>query len=251
MLTEYYYDLYSNNKKSVWKKRLTWNGLYGDAPQNAINIIKYLKESKTDFLVKLSETRNVKDLRKIVEKESIQYVKWSLSIEPHYSDVEQVKIKDFFIGAIGEVFFICLLSTIGNLRIGNKAVYFNKVAPLTLDNDNGVDGTCIYSVDDKEVSCALQIKFWNPYIDNQITMQIAQGVHSEALNIDAIDNNENKNIIICWLGTDKNVSRYLKSNEKLWQRLIFIDMNTLDRNINDQVPFFWREKLPDFLESLV
>ena len=98
MLTEYYYDLYSNNKKSVWKKRLTWNGLYGDAPQNAINIIKYLKESKTDFLVKLSEIRNVKDLRKIVEKESIQYVKWSLSIEPHYSDMEQVKIKDFCTG---------------------------------------------------------------------------------------------------------------------------------------------------------
>ena len=61
-----------------------------------------------------------------------------------------------------------------------------------------------------------------------------------------IDITESNNIVVCWLGDTRKVSRFLKENRKLYKHIVFIDMEALDNSVNKSNPFFWktlREKL--------
>jgi len=244
------YEYYLDNFKKVWKDRLTWKGLYGDMPKYSTNIAKYLGSLSDEFWEKLSSVKNVTKFRYIIEKQTSDYIAWVKQIEPTYSGAEDEDMKNFFLGCFGELFFICLLTNINSIVINEQMYHFTNVAPLTQDPDFGVDGTCTYSVGSKEVECAIQSKFWNPFAGTTLTMKTTQGVFSQAVVDGIIDPAENKNILFCWLSSDNEVSSYLKANKSFYKKLVFIDMPVLNKTINHQVPFFWRETLPTFIKSI-
>ena len=130
---------------------------------------------------------------------------------------------------------------IPNIKNGKLERYdFKHICPRLLkEQDFGIDLTGMLSYNNKYYPVALQVKFWNPMINNPITNEIAQKAHSDAICNNFINQNDNKNIVICWLGNTKKVSKYLTLNDKLYEHIIFIDMHVLDNCINDNMPNFW------------
>lgn len=249
------FEYYSNNKKDVWKSKLTWKGMFGDMPKYSTNLIKFLSQCPTDFWETLSNINNVNSFRNYIDKKVVpKYIEWVKSVEPTYSNAENDDMRNFCIGGFGELFFNCLLSNINSLLVGNELYHFQNIVPTPLknhDHDFGIDATCSYSVGAKEKDCAIQIKFWNPFAGTHLNMSVVQGVFGQAVAEGLVDPEETKNIIVCWLSTDNEVSTYLKENTALYRHVVFIDAKTLNENINNQVPFFWRETLPNYIKSII
>ena len=148
--------------------------------------------------------------------------------------------------ALGEFFFTVLMQNVKTILIKNintnklERFDFDYVCPrLVNEIDYGVDLTGMVSRNNSWYNCAIQVKFWNPFTDNMITNTIVSGVDSDACRNHFINPEDNYNIFICWLGTDKNVSRYLKANKLLYKHLVFIDMDVLNINVNNKLPQFW------------
>ena len=249
------YEYYVDNKKDVWKSKLTWKGMFGDMPKYSTNLIKFLSQCPTDFWETLSNINNVNSFRNYIDKKVVpKYIEWVKSVEPTYSNAENDDMRNFCIGGFGELFFNCLLSNINSLLVGNELYHFQNIVPTPLknhDHDFGIDATCSYSVGAKEKDCAIQIKFWNPFAGTHLNMSVVQGVFGQAVAEGLVDPEETKNIIVCWLSTDNEVSTYLKENTALYRHVVFIDAKTLNENINNQVPFFWRETLPNYIKSII
>lgn len=249
------YEYYVDNKKDVWKSKLTWKGMFGDMPKYSTNLIKFLSQCPTDFWEALSNINNVNSFRNYIDKKVVpKYIEWVKSVEPTYSNAENDDMRNFCIGGFGELFFNCLLSNINSLLVGNELYHFQNIVPTPLknhDHDFGIDATCSYSVGAKEKDCAIQIKFWNPFAGTHLNMSVVQGVFGQAVAEGLVDPEETKNIIVCWLSTDNEVSTYLKENTALYRHVVFIDAKTLNENINNQVPFFWRETLPNYIKSII
>lgn len=251
MITQDLYDKYLLNKKEIWKNHFTWNGLFGGTPKNTINLTKYFYRNKS-FFEGMSNVKNVISYRNFLKKEVKNYIAWVSLIEPTYTDEEKDDISRFFVGTMGEVFFFCLLQSKVTF-VMNKATYtFRNVAPI-LYNDFGVDGTCSYSnsIENKEIECAIQVKFWEPFADVKLPLKVVQGTYGQAVADTIIDPKENRNVLICWLGDDSKVSRFIEKDTSIEKHLIFMDMKVLDSNINDKVPFFWKEQLPKFLKNII
>ena len=109
---------------------------------------------------------------------------------------------------------------IPNIKNGKLERYdFKHICPRLLkEQDFGIDLTGMLSYNNKYYPVALQVKFWNPMTDNPITNEIAQKAHSDAICNNFINQNDNKNIVICWLGNTKKVSKYLTLNDKLYEQ---------------------------------
>lgn len=253
-LMENRFNQYLNDYKNCWLDRFTWKGIFGDTPKHSISIVNFAKQ--TTFLDNIPIVSNVINFHKKINNLSDQYIKWVISIDNSYTQEELEDIKNFFLGAIGEYFFVFLLTenkrilikTATNSKLQNYD--FNYIAPrLKGEYDVGVDLTGVISYGQELHNCALQVKFWNPFIDTPITNKIIQGIHSDAICNNFIDNNENNNIIVCWLGNTQNVSKYLIANKLLYKHIIFIDNNALDNSINYQNKLFWM-KLNDALKDI-
>lgn len=235
---------YANNIKDNWLDRFTWKGLYGDTPKNSISIVNFAKQ--TNAFENIEDFYNANDFHRIVVKLSKLYIKWIQAKDNSYSDEELINLKNFFLGAIGEYFFMILLDTLKRFIITGKdgklqLFDFNYIAPrLKNELDYGVDLTGVISHGMSTSKCAIQVKFWDPNIDTPITNKIAQSIHSDAICNNFIDNNENDNIVICWLGDTKNVSKYLYANKALYKHIVFIDNKVLDDSINNQNIIFWQ-----------
>lgn len=234
---------YKNNYNNIWLNHFIWKGLTGLYPQNHISIVNFAKE--TDVFSNIGKLHNVNDLFNIVTKLSNTYVNWC-NTKDNFTKDEKIRIKDFFIGALGEYFFTYVLDElkcmlIPNIKNGKLERYdFKHICPRLLkEQDFGIDLTGMLSYNNKYYPVALQVKFWNPMTDNPITNEIAQKAHSDAICNNFINQNDNKNIVICWLGNTKKVSKYLTLNDKLYEHIIFIDMHVLDNCINDNMPNFW------------
>lgn len=234
---------YISNYNQTWLIRFTWNGLFNDSPQNAISIIKFAKE--TNIFDNIPTFKNVKDFYKYIKKTANEYVSWCKT-KDIYTDDECKDLNNFFTGALGEFFFTVFMQNVKTLLIKNintnklERFDFDYVCPrLVNEIDYGVDLTGMVSRNNSWYNCAIQVKFWNPFTDNMITNTIVSGVDSDACRNHFINPEDNYNIFICWLGTDKNVSRYLKANKLLYKHLVFIDMDVLNINVNNKLPQFW------------
>lgn len=249
------FEYYINNKHDVWLSKLTWKGMYGDMPKYSTNLIKFLSQCSSDFWETLSNITNVNTYRNFIDKKVVpKYIEWVKSVEPTYSNAENDDMRNFCIGAFGEIFFNCLLTNINSLLVSNEMYHFQNVVPVPLkssEHDFGVDAVCTYSVGVKEKDCAIQIKFWNPFAGTTLNMSVIQGVFGQAVAEELIKPEETKNVIICWLSTDNEVSSFLKENKALYRHVVFIDAKTLNQNINNQVPFFWRDILPKYIKDLL
>jgi hypothetical protein len=235
---------YSSNKQETWKNRFTWKGLYGDMPKNSTSIIKFAKDGGLDDI---DFQPNAIGLKNTIDKYAVKYVKWVKSKNDTYTEEEYKNMENFFIGAFGEFFFMNILQTVKcinavSLKEGKVIRYvFDYVAPrLKGELDYGVDLTGIVSHGMDSNNCAIQVKFWNPYNEGiEMTNKVVQSVHSDALCNNFINNDETENIVICWLGNTKQVSKYLKANKHLYKHIIFIDSDALDKSINNQYLIFW------------
>ena len=229
--------------------------MYGDMPKYSTNLIKFLSQCSSDFWGTLSNITNVNTYRNFIDKKVVpKYIEWVKSVEPTYSNAENDDMRNFCIGAFGEIFFNCLLTNVNSLLVSNEMYHFQNVVPVPLkssEHDFGVDAVCTYSVGVKEKDCAIQIKFWNPFAGTTLNMSVIQGVFGQAVAEELIKPEETKNVIICWLSTDNEVSSFLKENKALYRHVVFIDAKTLNQNINNQVPFFWRDILPKYIKDLL
>ena len=227
------------NKKNNWKDHFVWHGIYGDSLYNSISINKFAQlTGKLNGIT----FKNTLDFYKKMKELSCEYSNWCKTIINKLSDEELDNLKLFFIGAIGEYFFVNLFNHKNTLIIKDKkkAYTFYNICPrLTGDTDFGVDLTGIVSPSDGgSYDCAIQVKFWSPFANESvITNHIAQAVHSDAIENEMINNNDNDNIFICWLGDMDHVSRWLSKN-KMSRHIVFIDRLVLRQNIDGDIEFW-------------
>ena len=244
------YNAFKNDENAVWKYRFTWRGLYGDKGYHAINIFKFFKE--TDCQEALRDIKNVNTFYKKVSDLAEKYSKWCFGKEYH-AEEELSDIRDFFVGAIGEFFFVYLLNNVSVISvIGNegKKYDFNFVSPLLKgEKDWGVDMTGVVSDTDGDRNCVMQVKFWNPYLPKKIQLDTVQKAFAEGILNNFIYSNEYHNVVICWLGDEeKSVSRFLKENELLSKHVILIGKKTLNETINERNGIFWKSIVDNLKE---
>lgn len=237
------YSKYIQEKKEIWLDHSTWKGLDGESPKNRISIVNYEKETNSFKNMKLCS--NAKELFSVVNNMSKSYIKWCQT-KNIYTEEELEYLKKFFIGFIGEYFFTFLINTvkcmiIPNLKTGKVERFdFTDVCPrLKEEDDYGVDLTGMVSYNNKYYPCVFQVKFWNPYKDKLMTVGVAEKAFADGILNNYINRDDNKNVIVCWLGDTRNISKYLVKYEKLYKHVAFIDMKALDNSINNMMPNFW------------
>ena len=212
---------FQSRVENTWVKRMTWNGLYNNESRKAINVIKFLKEVKPFEGTVFS---NINGFWKFINKIKIDYIKWCQGIED-LDDTEVEALQKFFIGCIGEYFFVTLFKEQNTLVINNKLYRFDYVCPrLDDEKDYGVDltGVVSNSTENKSYECVFQVKFWNPFNkDFEMTFKTLSGVFADAIKNHFIVENENGNIFVCWLNDDNQVSKALR-NSPIWYHFIFI-----------------------------
>ncbi len=232
------YDIFKSDEWAIWKNRLTWCGLYGNAPKPSISIWNFNKE--TNALDEFRGVTNVDSLYKASKLVAKKYIEWVKNSDDIYTEVEYADMFNFFVGGIGEFFFLYLLSEVKCLYVkenGRLVRYdFNYTAPLLIgEKDFGIDMTGV--VNDK--NCVIQVKFWNPYSDEILTTDILQKAYAEGVLNEYIDPKQGKNVVICWLGSEDMVSRHLHDNKKLQEHIVFIDKRTLSQSIDGRNTVFW------------
>ena len=138
------YNEFLTNEQSTWKNRFTWLGVDGRTPKHTTNILRFIAE--TDAVKELQGIYNVTDRYKKVDELANKYVLWVQSKGNNYSKKVCTDIRNFFVGALGEFFFVELLNEVRCLYIpipsSNefKRFDFHYVSPmLKNDRDFGLD----------------------------------------------------------------------------------------------------------------
>lgn len=227
------------NGSNNWKNHFVWCGIYGDSIYSLISIDKFANE--TNKLKNIS-FKNTLDFYKQIKNLASEYSDWCYLKDNKLTEEEQNNLKLFFIGTIGEYFFVNLFNHKNSLVIGekNKIYTFYNICPRLMDEtDFGVDLTGTVSPSTGgSYDCVIQVKFWSPFVNESIiTNHIVQTVHSDAIENEMIDNKDNDNIFICWLGDMKHVSRWISKN-KLNRHIVFIDRKVLKQNIDGDNEFW-------------
>lgn len=245
-------ERYNNFKKNPiihWENRFIWNGFYGNESWTNLSIIRFAQDTARFKDLFFENTLNFyKEIKSI----SNDYVNWC-STQIKEKDKEPIlnELRQFFIGAIGEFFFTKLFEHKNSLVVREKKIKYDfyDICPrLIADSDFGVDLTGVVSHNGKTYDCVFQVKFWSPFIDSyQITNKIIQPVHSDAIENEMIDNKDDDNIFICWLGNKEHISKYIAKN-KVSRHVVFIDRDVLKSNIDNDSKFW--EKMCEELSNL-
>ena len=153
-----------------------------------------------------------------------------------------LEIENFCKGAIGEYVWFWFLKLNKKLRLSNNGhqteyLFDNICLRKEDDIDVGVDCIGEVEIDGKGMhNCIFQFKFYDPNSSNEITLKLCQGVHDDGCNREFISHSHNEvNTFICWLGTDKNVSRWLERDNVLSNCVKFIDINTIKINNSEHI----------------
>lgn len=248
-MNENRFNSYKENEIECWKNRLVFSTHGGKYPQWKTNVLNYLKYIKLSF----SEINSASSLYTFVKNQAAQYATWAIENCTNAKYGEE--LKNHFVGCFGEIFAFVFFTHVKSVMINTtnnkyERYDFNHVCPRLIgEKDSGIDLTCTIDHFDKCYDGAIQVKFWNMFSDKMITYtEVGSNAFCDAVINHFINHDENKNIVIFWLGTDKKVSTALKESQ-LYNKLIFIDQNILDNTINLQMPSFWKE-LNKFIEYL-
>ena len=230
-----------------------WRGLNGKSMVNKVSILKFFSEVKPFDGITVKNTLGFYNKMTDIAE---QYVRWALEVLHEEEDIDarlNRELRNFFVGYIGERFFLYFLQQEKSIYIkSEKQIYtFDYVAPRIFDEqDFGVDLTGQATGNDGVVKdCAFQVKFWNPYIasgDTQMTNKIFSEIFADAVSNGIINPTEDKNIFVCWLGDASKVSEWARLNTKLYKHIVFIDRDVLKDNIDNKRPNFWE----NFISSL-
>lgn len=242
------HNTYKLSEKDTWRNRLTYKGINGKLPKHTISIINFNKD--TNAFNNIGEVNNVNDFWNEVNKLATKYIDW-IKTKNNYNDKECTFIHNFFIGAIGELFFYILFDEVRCLIVPDSDnVYyrydFSYVAPTTIGiKDGGVDFTAIVN----DTPSVIQIKFWNPNAKKRMSLDVIQKAYAEGISNDMIDKDTNNNVFICWLGNESTIYNCVKDNYRQYKKnIVAIGRNTLDRCINNRNNVFWN-KLKTFLQE--
>ena len=240
-----YNTSYKENFKSIWKNRFLWKGLNGNETFGTINILRFLET------VEFSEWKDIDSFYKWVIDSAAKYQVWC-SGRKQLSVKESDSLRNHFIGALGEFFFVNALS-FGRKFAINKTLYsFDDVSLISDVEDFGIDACCRLSFGNETENAVIQIKFWNPFSKEKVSAELVLKAYSQGDLEDFIEPKiQKKPIIICWLGNEKSVSIYLKQYEKLYKKVLIIDKKELQKNLDNLDNIFWSEKLPETLKELI
>lgn len=247
------YKRYKSNFNKIWLDRFTWKGIHGKYPANSITINRFFKDNNIMFDNTIISTDSyVKWVRSL----SKDYSKWcSENYDLKLNEGEIRNIECFFVGALWEYFIVVYLNslgTAGTIAINKKAYNIEHALPLMeKEADYGIDGTCIVTKKSEDsISAVWQAKCWDEYGGFKIDCTIAEKAFAQGIIEDRISKDENNNIIIFWLGSEKGVSQWLKDYKGLYKHLIFIGKKELDNNINNQKKRFWEITLNDEINKI-
>lgn len=243
------YNAYKGSATENWENRLTWMGLNGKEPKHTTTIIRFNKE--TGALDSMERVMTAQDFYKKSTELATVYTDWVKSKGKQYTEKEYEDMRNFFVGAMGEIFFYRLFEDVKCIMApdatGTYVRYdFNYVSPtLKDDKDAGVDFTA--SVND--VPSVIQSKFWNPFGRKSMELDIIQKAYAEGISKDLINKDEKANIFICWLGNEDSVFRCTRQYKQYRENVVPIGFKALDVTINNRNKFFW-DNLYEFLATL-
>ena len=236
------YNSFVENKVETWKARFTWRGLTGKDPKYTTGLDKFFIE--TGILSEIKVPKNSAEVFAFAESLATSYVEWVKGKGTKYSNKEYEDMKDFCKGAIGEFFFVELLSEVKCLMVptgddGREFVRydFNYVSPLLKgDKDFGVDLMGVAN----DVPCVLQVKFWNPFGKEKISIDLYQKAISEGIiRYRCINPDDNHNVFLCWLGAEKKAYIPISSAKEYKDKIVAIGFTTLEASINNRNSIFW------------
>lgn len=243
------YEVYKTSSTENWENRLTWMGISGREPKHTTSIQRFNKETNAFADMKTVDT--AADFFKEVDRLANIYVEWVKSKNKGYSKKEYDDMHNFFVGAVGEIFFYRLFTDVKCVMApdatGTYVRYdFNYVSPtLKSDKDAGVDFTATIN----DVASVIQTKFWNPFAKKSMDLDIIQKAYAEGVSKELIDKDEKKNVFICWLGGEESIYRKTKEYKQYRDNVVAIGYSALDVSINNRNKIFWGG-LYEYLKSI-
>ena len=243
--------------KNVWKNHATWKCNGVNVP--CTNIVDFWKSTG---LAAFNGITTVDEYYKVIDKMAKVYTDYCQSVslingqKVNWTNEDIIDLSNNFKGYMGEYFFIELFLNQfkGSLLIKNRnySDYFLRTyyhaAPLHEVKDFGIDGTC---VDDTGKNCVIQVKFWNRYDPHlNLKMDVVQKAFCEGVVHNYIDPYETDNVIICWLGTNDKVSKYLKEDAALEKHVVFVDHNVIKKSLDNNI-MFWTNNFVNGMNTLM
>lgn len=234
------YNDFIDNEVATWKTRFTWMGTDGRTPKYTTTISRFLCE--TDAIESIATTIDVNTLYQKLDGLAERYIAWVQSKGNNYSKKACTDMRNFFIGAIGEFFFVELLNEVRCLYIHTpssneyKRYDFHYVSPsLSDDRDFGVDLTGVAN----DVPVVMQVKFWNPFGKTKLPIEVFQKADSEGTRNGYINMSDDNNIFLCWLGSEESGIYPIKGNKVYKNKIVVVGRNTLELSINNTNKIFW------------
>ena len=233
------YNDFIQNEIDTWKSRFTWLGTDGRTPKHTTTIAKFFNETKC---IDSISTTNVNDLYQKVSNLADSYVEWVQSKGNNYKKQACDNMKKFFIGALGEFFFVELLNEVRCLYIPDptsktfKRYDFHYVSPnLSTDKDFGIDLTGVAN----DTPVVMQVKFWNPYGKTKLPIEVFQKADSEGTRNGYINMSDDNNIFLCWLGSEESGLYPIKENKVYKNKIVVIGRDSFNFSINNTNKIFW------------
>ena len=234
------YNNFIENEIDTWKTRFTWMGTDGRTPKHTTTISRFFSE--TDAIDSIATTIDVNTLYQKLDSLAERYVEWVQSKGHNYSKRACTDMRNFFIGAVGEFFFVELLNEVRCLYIPTpssnefKRYDFHYVSPsLSNDRDFGIDLTGVAN----DVPVVMQVKFWNPFGKTKLPIEVFQKADSEGTRNGYINMSDDNNIFLCWLGSEESGIYPIKGNKVYRNKIVVIGRNTLNFSINNTNKIFW------------
>lgn len=234
------YNSFKEAEHDVWKSRFIWRGLNGKDPKYTTTINKFFAETKVLETVEVVNTAY--GFFNFSVKMADEYVKWVNSKGTAYKKSEYDDMKNFFIGAMGEFFFVELLNEVKCLMAYNPQdkefvrYDFNYVSPsLPKDKDFGIDLTGVAN----DVPSVFQVKFWNPFSTKSIPIEVFQKADSEGSRNEFISQADDNNIFLCTLCTEGKGYMAVKDNKVYKNKIVIIGERTLEASVNGRNNIFW------------
>ena len=241
------------NFDNNWNARFVWHGMDGNEYWGSISITDFFKEMiEEDNMIDLfAPAEDFDDLFARIEDAGVAYVEWCSRYET-LNAAERDSLWNFFLGAMGELFFTFFLTERKRIYIESQTRIFDfhDVVPRPVTaSDYGVDMTGKVTVDNTVYGCVFQSKFWRkapgmPMLP--ITYEIAAKAYCDGVLSCGLDPVADRSIFICWTGSMDRVSVWLKKSP-VYPKLVFIDRDVVDQNTSG--PVFW-QAFADFVKRI-
>ena len=242
-------DYLSNKDKSL-TRRLTWAGLGGKNPKHTTTIARFNSETNAFSTAFIGVEDSASFFKKAAEMSNV-YVDWVKSKNKGYSELEYGDMRNFFVGALGELFFEFIMENVKCVFAPDRGkdyrrYDFNLVSPEKERKDFGVDFYALVN----DTPSVIQVKFWNPFNKKNIVgIDIIEKAHAQGVARDIIDNSEKGNVIICTLGSEESIFSSLKRVPEYRDKVVVVGRNALAATVDNRLALTFWSKFFNFLAS--